>query len=118
MRKKFHDLLHQYKVEAFKITHNNDQIAETTKEILSFTEEALNNAYTYHFHSDPDPQAIETFRRIKNFTLEAILPPVMEKVMHRVVALEKQHESMVTLLDNLLEALSEDPQVKGTGRSA
>ena len=77
MRKKFHDLLHAYRVEAFKLTHNADHLDETTKEILAFTDEALNNAYEYHFHRpSPDPKRVDTFNMIKNYTLEAILPPV------------------------------------------
>lgn len=108
MKKKFHDLLHQYKVEAFKISHNTDQIEEVTREILDFTRNALNNAYHYHFHQDPDPKRIETFNMIKNFTLESLIPPVLEKVMLRVVVLEKQHTQLVRLFDSILEVLSED----------
>ena len=109
MRKKFRDLLHAYRVESFKITHNNDQSEESATEILKFTEDALNNAYHYTFHRpDPDAERVETFNMIKRFTLEAILPPVIEKVMRRVMILERQNEAMVQLIDNLLEALSEE----------
>ena len=112
MRKKFHDLLHQYKVDAFKITHNQDSIDSATAEILDFTDQALNNAYHYHFHQEPSPERLETFTMIKNFTLESLMPPVVDKIMRRVICLEKQHEMMVELVDGLLEALSEDPSVK------
>ena len=111
MKKQFQQLLHRYKVEAFKISHNNEQVAEQTREILRFTEEALSNAYHYHFHKDPDPDRLETFTMIKNFTVEALLPPVLEKIMRRVVILECQHQEMVALVDNLLEALSDDEKV-------
>lgn len=108
MKKKFHDLLHQYKVEAFKISHCNETVSEATKEILGHTEEALSNAYHFHFHKDPDKDRLETFTMIKNFTIEALLPPVLEKIMRRVHVLERQHVELVQLVDNLLEALSED----------
>ena len=111
MKKKFRDLLHDYRVRAFKISHNSNNCTsanEATKEILSVTEEALNNAYSYQFHSDPDPKRIETFTLIKNYTLEALLPPVVEKIMRRVNALEKQHVALVELVDHILEALSDD----------
>ena len=55
---------------------------------------------------------------IKNYTLESIMPPVLEKVMRRILVLEKQHESIVQLIDNLLEALSEDEGVKNSDRPA
>ncbi len=118
MQKKFRDLLHAYRVESFKITHNNERLEETTKEILEFTDDALNNAYHYKFHQDPDPKRVETFNMIKNYTLESIMPPVLEKVMRRVLLLEKQHESIVQLFDKLLEALSEDSAAQTSDRSA
>lgn len=114
MRKIFRDILHQYRVESFKITHNNEQVEDTMRELMKFTDDALNNAYHYHFHEDPDPQRVETFNMIKNYTLESIMPPVLEKVMRRVIVLEKEHESMVQLIDNLLEALSEDDSINTT----
>lgn len=108
MKKKFKDALHRYKVEAFKISHNTEQAEDITKEILASTEEALNNAYHYQFRREPNPERIETFNSVKNFTLRAILPPVLEKVMRRIHVLEKQHVQLVGLLDELLELLSED----------
>ena len=110
MKKKFRDLLHAYRVQAFKISHNNNDVEATTQEILSFTDEALSNAYRYHFPKDPppDPRTIEIFNMIKNYTLEALLPPVVEKIMRRVTSLEKQHEELVALVDRILEALSDD----------
>ncbi len=47
MKKKFKDLLHRYKVEAFKVSHNSDQIPEIAEEIAQFTEETLKGAYHY-----------------------------------------------------------------------
>ncbi|MHC5071608.1 MAG: hypothetical protein ACYTGO_14095, partial [Planctomycetota bacterium] len=55
-----------------------------------------------------DPEHIETFNLIKNYTLEALLPPVVEKIMRRVSNLEKQHGALVALVDQILEELSED----------
>lgn len=117
MRKIFRDLLHQYRVESFKITHNNEQVEDTMRELMKFTDDALNNAYHYHFKEDPDPQRVETFNMIKNYTLESIMPPVLEKVMRRVIVLEKEHESIVQLIDNLLEALSQGESVKASDQA-
>jgi len=108
MKRRFKQLLHHYKVEAFKISHGNDMVAESTKEILRFTDEALNNAYHYHFHQLDDPKRAETFNMIKNFTLEAIMPPVLEKLVRRVMVLEKQHSEMVKLVGDMLEVLSDE----------
>ena len=114
MKQKFRKLLHAYRLQAFKASHaegppdSADSADSATQEILSSTGEALNNAYLYHFHKDPDPKRIETFNMIKNYTLEALLPPVVEKIMWRVSSLEKQHQVLVDLIDQILEELSED----------
>ena len=108
MKKQFKELLHRYKVEDFRISHGSDAVQEAAREILAFTEAALNNEYHFHFHEDPDPKRIETFKMIKNYTLEALLPPVLEKLVWRITVLEKQHEGMVNLVGDLLETLSDD----------
>ena len=108
MKQKLKDALHRYKVEAFKISHHGMDVGEVSREILDHTGEALQNAYHFHFHKDPNPQRIEIFHMVKAVVLEALLPPVVEKMMRRITALEKQNAQMVRLLDELMEALSED----------
>lgn len=108
MKQKFRKLLHAYRVRAFKATHADETVDEPAAEALSSTGEALNNAYQYHFHKDPSPEQIETLNMIKNFTLEALLPPVVEKIMRRLDSLEKQHAALVDLVDGILEELSDD----------
>jgi hypothetical protein len=112
VKKVFADLLHRYKVEAFKISHNGESVEEITRQMLGFTEQALNNAYHYHFHDEKErtPERIEIFNLIKKFTLEALMPPVVEKVTRRMVTLERQHEALVRLLGDLLEALSSETE--------
>ena len=115
MKKKLKDALHRYKVEAFKISHNGAEVdPEVSAEILEHTDEALDNAYSYHFKRDPNPQRVETFQMVKRFVLEAILPPVVEKMMRRITVLEKQNSQMVTLLDELMEALSDEEEAQQT----
>jgi hypothetical protein len=118
VKKKFKELLHHYKVEAFKISHSHELVEQSTREILQFTETALNNAYHYHSHEDPDPSRIETINMIKSYVLEALLPPVIEKLMLRTLVLEKQHTEMVRLLGSILEVLSEEDADSGTAEAA
>ncbi|MGE3175012.1 MAG: hypothetical protein AB7O97_20455 [Planctomycetota bacterium] len=108
MKKQLKDALHRYKVEAFKISHHGMEVEDVSKEILDHTGEALENAYHFHFHKDPNPARVETYQMVKKFVLEALLPPVVEKMMRRITALEKQQQQMIVLLDELMEALSED----------
>ena len=41
MKKKFQQLLHHYKVEAFKISHCHDSVQAATRDILEISEETL-----------------------------------------------------------------------------
>ena len=108
MKKQLKDALHRYKVEAFKISHHGVEVAEVAREILEHTGEALENAYHIHFPKDTNPHRIETFRLVKTVVLDALLPPVVEKMMRRITVLEKQQTQMIKLLDELMEVLSED----------
>ncbi|MEZ5989611.1 MAG: hypothetical protein R3F30_10875 [Planctomycetota bacterium] len=108
MNKKLHEILHRYKVETFKLTHDHEEIEKITKECLSFSEEVLDNAYHYHFHKLPDANRAEIINMINNYTVEALLPPVVEKLLRRIVVLEKQHQQLLSTLTEVLEALSEE----------
>ncbi len=118
MKQKLKDALHRYKVEAFRISHHGTDVEDVSKEILDHTGEALENAYHLQFHKDPNPQRIETFNLVKTFVLQALLPPVVEKMMRRITVLEKQNAQMVHLLDELMEALSEDEKTEQKSRAA
>ncbi|MEO6595602.1 MAG: hypothetical protein ABIP94_12690 [Planctomycetota bacterium] len=109
MKKQLKDALHRYKVEAFKMTHMSaEEQKEVGREILEHTAQALENAYHFHFDQSTSPHRVETFQMIKSVSLDTLLPPVVEKIMRRITVLEHQNASLVKLLDELMEALSED----------
>jgi len=109
VKQKLKDALHRYKVDAFKITHMSpEEQKEVGREIMEHTTQALQNAYHFHFDSNTNPHRVETFQLIKSVVLETLLPPVVEKVMRRITVLEHQNTHLVKLLDELMEALSED----------
>ncbi len=43
---------------------------------------------------------------INNYTREAVLPPVVEKLVLRQLVLEKRVEALVHLMEQMLEAIS------------
>jgi hypothetical protein len=106
VKKKFKELLHAYKVAAFHISHRPEEIEAATRAIVDSTDEALNNAYSYQFRRDPNPERVELFNNIKNYVTRAVLPPVVEKIMRRVVILEQQQQAFVKLVESILEELS------------
>ena len=49
---------------------------------------------------------------LNNYTREAVLPPVVEKLVKRQVVLERRFDAMLELVEKTLETLSTEP-VKG-----
>lgn len=108
MLKKFQELLHDYKLEVFHTEHDKQSTTEIADECMHVTEEILEEKFHYHFHKLPDANRAEIINMINNYTREAVLPPVVEKLVHRQVILERRIEALVHLMEHLLEALSSD----------
>ena len=109
VHKKFEKLLHQYKVDIFHLEHDKQSVEELTDECLHVAEDVLRQKYHYHFHKLPDANRAEIINMINNYTREAILPPVVERIVLRQIKLEKRFESLLGLTQQLLELLSTDP---------
>ncbi len=107
MKKRLQEILHQYKVDSYRLGHSPDSLQDITKECLHFSDDALKNAYHYHFHKLPDANRVEIINMINNYTVEAILPPVVEKIMQRIVILERQHKALLGAIEQVCEELSD-----------
>jgi hypothetical protein len=112
VHKKFQELLHHYKVHVFHAEHDKSSVDEITKECLHVTEDVLETKYHYHFHKLPDANRAEIINMINNYTRDAILPPLVEKLVHRQVKIEKRMDALVHLTEQILETLSADPQTE------
>ncbi|PIE22486.1 MAG: hypothetical protein CSA62_12180 [Planctomycetota bacterium] len=108
MRQKLRNILHQYKIDAFKFSHDHENLDEIAAEALTYSDDALNNAYNYHFHKLPDASRAEIINMIQNYTVEALLPPVVEKIMQRIVILERQQDRMLKMVESIIEELDSD----------
>jgi hypothetical protein len=106
LHEKFKQLLHDYKLEVFHNEHDKKSIEEITGECLHLTEAILEDKFHYHFHKLPDANRAEIINMINNYTREAVLPPVVEKLVRRQVVLEKRVEALVHLTERILENLS------------
>lgn len=109
MTQDFHDLLHGYKREVFDAEHDKKSAAEITAECMEVTEEILEEKFSYHFHTLPDANRVEIINMINNYVREAVLPPVVDKLVRRQIVLEKRMAAMGHLLESLLESLSKEP---------
>jgi hypothetical protein len=106
VQRKFKELLHQYKLEVFHAQHDKQTVAEIAKECMHLTDEVMRQKFHYHFHGMPDADRAEIINMINNYTREAILPPVVEKIVARQVRAEKRLDALVHLTEQILEALS------------
>ncbi len=108
MQRKFKQLLHQYKLEVFHAQHDRQSVEEIATECLHLTEDVLKAKYHYHFSKLPDADRAEIINMINNYTREAILPPVVEKLVHRQVLIEKRLTALLHLTEQILETLSSE----------
>lgn len=106
MQKKFHDMLHAFKVQDFKVGHDKQSLESITKECLQVTQETLEHAFHFHFHQFPDAQRAELINMINNYVLEALMPPIVEKLVQRQLILEHRYQRLVSFLEQMLEELS------------
>ena len=69
------------------------------------TEEILEEKFHYHFHKLPDANRAEIINMINNYALEALLPPIVEKITKRQLVLERKLELLVGLLEESLNQI-------------
>ena len=107
MQQKFAEALQTYRRELFKVEHDPSELDSITRDSLHISEETLDNAYHYHFHKLPDADRAEIINMINNYTLEALLPPVVEKITRRQLLLERKLDLLVGLLEKALDRIGE-----------
>lgn len=108
MKQKFADALRSFRKDLYKIQHDPHELEALTKEALHQSKETLDNAYHYHFHKLPDASRAEIINMINNYTLEALLPPIVEKLTRRQMLLERRLDLLVQLLEDALERIGEE----------
>ena len=106
MHKRFEKLLHRYKRDIFQIEHHQKDVESVTEECMAISQDVLTQKYNYHFHKLPDANRAEIINMINNYTREAILPPVVEKMVERHVVLERHVLALQGLIEDMLELLS------------
>lgn len=111
VNRKFKDLLHQYKLDVFQLAHRQKDVQQITKECVTICDDVLAQKYSYHFHKLPDANRAEIINMINNYTREAILPPIVEKLVERQVLAEKRVEALEKLIEQMLETLSSTPEI-------
>ena len=107
MKQKFAEAIRSYKKDVFKVEHDPEELNHLIKDSLEFTEDALDNAYHYHFHQLPDASRAEIINMVNNYVLEALLPPIVEKISRRQLLNERKLELLVHLLEDALDRIDD-----------
>ena len=107
MKQKFAEALKTFKREVYKVEHDPNELNQLTEEALHITEDALDNAYHYHFHKLPDASRAEVINMVNNYTLEALLPPIVEKISKRQLLLERKLDLLVHLMEDALDRIGD-----------
>jgi hypothetical protein len=107
VKQKFAEAIKSYKKDVFKVEHDPAQLSLLIKDSLEFTEDALDNAYHYHFHKLPDASRAEIINMVNNYVLEALLPPIVEKMTRRQLLNERKLELLVHLLEDALDRIDD-----------
>jgi len=112
MQRKFEEILHEFKRESYKIEHDKTSVEDIAKECTEIADDVLSQKYNYHFHRLPDANRAEIINMINNYTREAVLPPVVERIVNRQVTLERKVNGLVHMIEQMLEVLSESTEPK------
>jgi len=107
VKQKFAEAIRSYKKDVFKVEHDPEELSRLIKDSLEFTEDALDNAYHYHFHKLPDASRAEIINMVNNYVLEALLPPIVEKITRRQLLNERKLELLVHLLEDALDRIDD-----------
>lgn len=110
MKQKFAEALRAYRRDVFKVEHDPAELSRLTADALQQAREALDNAYRYHFHKLEDASRAEVINMINDYALEALLPPVIEKLVRRQLLLERKLELLVHLLEQALERIGQEDE--------
>jgi hypothetical protein len=108
VKQKFKEALKTFRMEVYKVEHDPDELEHLTEDALAVTKDSLDNAYHYHFHKLPDASRAEVINMINNYTLEALLPPIVEKVVKRQLLLERKLELLVHLMEEALDKIGDN----------
>ncbi|KAA3608024.1 MAG: hypothetical protein DWQ01_13165 [Planctomycetota bacterium] len=110
MKQKFADAIRAYRKDVFRVEHDPAELKSLTEEALEVSKEALDNSYHYHFHKLPDANRAEIINMINNYAVEALLPPVVEKLVKRQLLMERRLDLLVHLLEEALDRIGDGDQ--------
>ena len=118
LRAEIHQFLHDYKKRVFEIEHNPENIEERRQRAQKFAEELLDQKFHYHFHKKVDEERAEIIQLIHNYSREALLPPVLERLADRELLIEQRHAAALELVERVLTSFAVQVDAQADGGTA
>ncbi len=100
-RDQVHQILHDYKKECYFLEHKSGMHEQVEHETQRVVKELLAIPHHYEFHRQPTPEHAEVFNMIEGYVREAILPPILHRLVERLLVLERRHHAGVRALERL-----------------
>lgn len=100
-------ILHDYKKECYFLEHRSgvhEQIEHDTQKIVK---EILAVPHHFEFHQKPTKEQAETINTIESYVREAVLPPILNRLVERTLVLERRHQAGVRCLERLISLFEE-----------
>lgn len=107
-RSKIQEILHEYKKTCFLFEHEAEghpEHAEVAKETERQVQEILNQNFHFELRKPIDSASAETLGMIENYAREAVLPPVLTRLVEKVIVLERRQAAGVRCLEQLIALL-------------
>ncbi len=100
-----HEILHDYRKECYRLQHAPDAHEAVAREQKRIVEEILQANHHFVFHKPVNAAQAEIFTMIEDYTREAVLPPVLNRLVERLVVLEKRQEAGIRCLERLIHLI-------------
>lgn len=106
-RERVHQVLHDYKKECFFLEHRSGVQEQVEAETQRIVKEMLAIPHRFEFHSKPTPEQAVMLNLIEDYVREAVLPPILHKLVERVLIVERRHQAGARALERLSHLFEE-----------
>ncbi len=107
-KSQLHAFFRDYKKRVFELEHDTTQLAARQAQVKKSVGEILGEKSHFKFHQKIDPQNAATLDLIYDFCHEALLPPVVTRLVERVAVLEARQVASLELISKVMEHLAID----------
>lgn len=106
-RSRVNEILHDYRKECYLLEHRSGAHEQVEHERQRIVKELMALTHHFEFHRTLTPERAEIYNMIENYVRDAILPPIVSKLVERLVVLEKRQAAGIRCLERLISVIEE-----------